>query len=57
MKPLPSYLRQDLLKPDQSLSLIHSTQLFQGHKEITIIHDGQLYRMRMTRHNKLILTK
>ncbi|BAO43757.1 hemin uptake protein HemP [Thiolapillus brandeum] len=57
MKPLPSYLRQDFLKPDTSPSLIHSMQLFQGHKEITIIHQGQLYRLRITRQNKLILTK
>lgn len=34
-----------------------SSQLFEAGKEILIHHAGQLYRLSMTRHNKLILTK
>jgi hemin uptake protein HemP len=31
--------------------------LFGSHKEIGIRHEGQLYRLRITRHGKLILNK
>jgi hemin uptake protein HemP len=34
-----------------------SDELFQGRNEIVIRHDGQDYRLRITRQNKLILTK
>lgn len=34
-----------------------SAHLFQGRQEIVIRHDGQDYRLRVTRQNKLILTK
>jgi hemin uptake protein HemP len=35
-----------------------STQdLFDGQREICIEHDGELYRLRITRRNKLILQK
>ena len=37
--------------------VIQSPQLFQGRKEILITHEGQFYRLRITRQNKLILTK
>ncbi|WP_346432336.1 hemin uptake protein HemP [Breoghania sp. L-A4] len=36
---------------------ISSETLFQGAREIRITHDGTLYRMTITRLNKLILTK
>jgi len=39
---------------NQSLS---SKALFGGRKEIVILHDGEEYRLRITRNNKLILTK
>ncbi|MEJ2611926.1 MAG: hemin uptake protein HemP [Candidatus Thiodiazotropha sp.] len=32
-------------------------ELFQGRQELLIQHAGQLYRLRITRQNKLILTK
>ncbi len=58
MKPIPSYFKQHKTMQDDAPSLIQSQQLFQGgRKEIVIIHDGQLYRLRITRQNKLILTK
>lgn len=31
--------------------------LLAGRKEVAIAHDGELYRLRLTRQNKLILTK
>ena len=34
-----------------------SRSLFGERKEIVILHDGEEYRLRITRNNKLILTK
>jgi hemin uptake protein HemP len=34
-----------------------SSELFSGVHEITILHDGVTYRLRITSNNKLILTK
>ena len=34
-----------------------STELLGGHSEAMIIHAGEVYRLRCTRNNKLILTK
>jgi hemin uptake protein HemP len=34
-----------------------SRALFGERKEIVILHDGEEYRLRITRNNKLILTK
>ena len=34
-----------------------SAALFQGRREIIIVHRGQEYRLRITRADKLILTK
>ena len=36
---------------------IDSRDLFIGTREITILHVGELYRLRLTAQNKLILTK
>jgi hemin uptake protein HemP len=36
---------------------IDSRALFVGTREITIVHGGDLYRLRLTAQNKLILTK
>jgi hemin uptake protein HemP len=36
---------------------ISSAELFAGEDEIVILHRGQQYRLRITRENKLILTK
>lgn len=43
-------------KPPPHLS-IGSQALFCGQQEIQIIHEGHAYRLRITRQNKLILTK
>lgn len=34
-----------------------SLKLFQGRREVIIQHAGQTYRLRITRQNRLILTK
>ena len=36
---------------------ISSTSLFHGRREIVILHHGQEYRLRITKADKLILTK
>ena len=36
---------------------VPSASLFQGRREIVIVHHGQEYRLRITRADKLILTK
>lgn len=36
---------------------IDSASLFQGRQEVVIAHAGHEYRLRITRQNKLILTK
>lgn len=41
----------------QHLPTLHSQNLFALTKEVRIYHDGQEYRLRLTRNNRLILTK
>jgi hemin uptake protein HemP len=36
---------------------IDSPTLFDGNREVVIVHQGQEYRLRITRADKLILTK
>jgi len=43
--------------PQPPSALIESADLFQGRQEVVIRHDGHEYRLRITRQNKLILTK
>ncbi len=40
-----------------SSNRLESRDLFVGTKEITIGHEGEVYRLRLTALNKLILTK
>lgn len=40
-----------------SLPVVESVRLMSGSREIVIQHAGQSYRLRVTRANKLILTK
>lgn len=39
------------------LWVLTTEQLFGSRQEIAIVHDGEAYRLRITRNNKLILTK
>ena len=36
---------------------IRSLALFRGHREIVIVHQGAEYRLRITKGDKLLLTK
>ncbi len=36
---------------------LDSAQLFAGQREVVILHQGEAYRLRITRQDKLILTK
>ncbi len=45
------------VEPPSPESVIASTSLFAGQREICIEHDGVRYRLRITRRNKLILQK
>ena len=36
---------------------VTSAVLFEGRREVVIVHHGQAYRLRITRADKLILTK
>lgn len=46
--------RRDAAAPRRS---VPSEQLFEGGRELIIFHDGCEYVLRLTRQNKLILTK
>jgi hemin uptake protein HemP len=39
------------------LPMLHSNNLFALGREIRIMHAGEEYRLRLTRNNRLILTK
>lgn len=41
----------------ESPAPIDASRLFQGHREIAIVFRGDTYRLRITRNDKLILTK
>ncbi|WP_245307871.1 hemin uptake protein HemP [Hoeflea sp. IMCC20628] len=43
--------------PDGPAEAIASSTLFGSRREITISHEGSLYRLRITRQGKLILNK
>lgn len=43
--------------PDASAPLIRSEELMQGRRELLIVHCQEVYRLRLTRNGKLILTK
>ena len=37
--------------------LISANSLLQGHQQVLIEHDGEIYRLVLTRNNKLLLQK
>ena len=41
----------------QTLPMLYSNNLFALGREIRIMHAGEEYRLRLTRNNRLILTK
>lgn len=40
-----------------AIPMLHSEHLFSMGREIRILHEGEEYRLRLTRNNRLILTK
>ena len=42
---------------EDSPKVIAAREIFAGAREICIEHDGEIYRLRITRRNKLILQK
>ncbi|WP_261379361.1 hemin uptake protein HemP [Denitratisoma sp. DHT3] len=44
-------------RPTEAIPMLSSKDLFGGEKEIRIVHRDQIYCLRITRENKLILTK
>jgi hemin uptake protein HemP len=51
--PLPLESGQRSCPP----GILRADRLFQGRQEILIDHQGETYRLRITRNGKLILTK
>jgi len=49
--------RQTERPPATDPPIVESISLFGDRKEIHIRHDGELYRLRVTRNGKLILNK
>lgn len=43
--------------PSEPPRLVSSEELLSGRTELHILHAGNVYRLRVTRQNKLILTK
>ncbi len=59
-KDVNSVLNNKLVEttpPQNLLSHYKSSELFQGNNELIILHREEEYRLRITRHGKLILTK
>ena len=59
MTPRPNARTQDLQVATAAPAprMLTSAELFGGHDEIIVLHNGAPYRLRITRQNKLILTK
>ncbi len=44
-------------EPQGNVRILSTQEIFQGEREICIKHEGEIYRLRITRRNKLILQK
>jgi hemin uptake protein HemP len=55
--PAPGDVEPGQVTPPSGASRVDSVALFRGAREIVIVHRGQEYRLRITRGDKLILTK
>jgi len=57
----PDPMPAGVTEPQESLNpeppLIRSEELMQGRRELLIMHCQEVYRLRLTRNGKLILTK
>ncbi|MBI4740694.1 MAG: hemin uptake protein HemP [Betaproteobacteria bacterium] len=52
LPPSPGHADNKATRP-----LVASVQILRGNRTADIVHDGQRYLLRVTRENKLILTK
>ncbi|GAB3045949.1 hemin uptake protein HemP [Acinetobacter apis] len=55
--PFNLFTRSTSNESIQTLPMLHSNNLFALGREIRIMHAGEEYRLRLTRNNRLILTK
>ncbi len=55
--PLPHSVPLASGQPPRLPDLVQAEHLFRGSQEILIAHNGETYRLRITRSGKLILTK
>lgn len=44
-------------RPQEDTPWLHSADLFRGHRRLVIHHAGEDYYLRLTRNERLILTK
>ncbi len=44
-------------EPQGNVRIVPAQEIFQGEREVCIEHEGEIYRLRITRRNKLILQK
>ena len=45
------------MQPSLRVFSVRSEELFRGGRELQIVHGAEIYRLRVTRNNKLILQK
>lgn len=56
-KKAESPIEEHLVESASNVRTIRSAELLQGAREIYIDHEGEIYRLRLTRNQKLILQK
>ena len=52
-----SPIEDHLVESSSNVRTIRSAELLQGAREVYIDHEGEIYRLRLTRNQKLILQK
>jgi hemin uptake protein HemP len=53
----PQTSRQPVAAPPPGTPVLDSAQIFGGHRQVVIGHNGCRYVLRITKHGKLILNK
>jgi hemin uptake protein HemP len=48
---------QEDARPAAEIPVLNSAELLRGGREVTILHAGEAYRLRVTSKDRLILTK
>lgn len=57
METQPANHLQQNHEPSATLRVVDSNELLQGQKTVVIHHEGERYRLFLTRNNRLILQK